>query len=37
MVSEDLQLRQAEHENMNGNWKEAAKLFTNAKAFKQAI
>lgn len=22
---------------MNGNWKEAAKLYTNAKAYKQAI
>lgn len=37
IVSDDLVIKQAEHENINGNWKEAAKLYTNAKAYKQAI
>jgi len=37
MVTEDLAIKQAEHENISGNWKEAAKLYTNAKSYKQAI
>ena len=31
IMTEDLAIKQAEHENISGNWKEAAKLFTNAK------
>jgi len=36
-MSEDLLLSQAQHEEDNGNWKEAANLYTKCKHFKEAI
>lgn len=36
-MSEDLLLSQAQHEEDNGNWKEAANLYTKCKHFKDAI
>lgn len=36
-MSDDLLLSQAQHEEDNGNWKEAANLYTKCKHFKEAI
>ena len=36
-MSEDLLLSQAQHEEDNGNWKEAANLYTKCKHYKEAI
>jgi len=36
-MSDDLLLSQAQHEEDNGNWKEAANLYTKCKHYKEAI
>ena len=37
IMSDDLLLSQAQHEEDNGNWKEAANLYTKCKHYKEAI